>query len=191
MAILIYLTLLIVALVVLYRVIPKVAGAYLKYRGKRVITCPETRKPAGVTVDATHAAVTAAVDYPKLRLKTCSRWPEREDCGQACLLQVQLSPRDCLVRNILTDWYLGKHCVSCGREFGEIHLLDYKPALLSPEGKTIEWREVASERVPEVLETHFPICWDCHITESFCRQHPEMVVDRSRISPGINRDMTV
>jgi hypothetical protein len=186
-----YLITLIVTLAALYFVAPFVVGTYVRYRGQRVITCPETRMPAAVEVDAGHAALTASISHPDLRLKACSRWPEREDCGQECLLQVELSPEDCLVRNILTSWYAGKHCVSCRKPFGEIHWQDHKPSLLSPEGKTVEWNEVAAEKVPDTLATHFPVCWDCHITESFCRQHPQMIVDRSRISPGIHREQSV
>jgi hypothetical protein len=184
-----YLVVLLLTLGVLYLVVPSAARAYLRFRGKRVITCPETRKHAAVEVDATHAALTAAFSYPDLHSKACSRWPERGDCGQACLLQIRLSPDDCLIGNILTNWYDGKHCASCGKEFGEIHWSDHKPALLSPEGNTVEWGEVAPEKVPDLLATHFPICWDCHITGSFCRQHPEIIVDRSRVSPGVHRDM--
>jgi hypothetical protein len=186
----IYLIVLIV-FVALYLLAPKAAGAYLRYRGKRVITCPETRKPAAVVVDAKHAALRAVFSYPDLRLENCSRWPERQDCGQACLLQVRLSPEDCLVRNILATWYDGKCCVSCGRQFGEIHWSDQKPALLRPDGRTVEWGELAPEEIPEALRTQFPVCWNCHITETFCRLHPEMIVDRSRVSPGVHRDMVV
>jgi hypothetical protein len=191
MSIEVYLIIVIVVLAALYFVVPFVARTYLKYRGERVITCPETRKPAAVEVDATHAALTAAFGHPDLHLKACSRWPERQDCGQECLLQIEIGPEDCLVRNILTSWYAGKQCVSCGSQFGEIHWLDHKPALLSPDGKTVEWREVAPEKVPEVLETHFPVCWDCHITETFCREYPEKIVDRSQVSAGIHRGQSV
>jgi hypothetical protein len=177
-------------LAALYFVARFVGAEFLKYRGKRVITCPETRKPAAVDVDAGHAALTAAIGHTDLRLKTCSRWPERKDCGQECLLQVELSPEDCLVRNMLTNWYAGKRCVSCGKEFGEIAWLDRKPALLSPDGQTVEWSELTPEKVPDTLATHFSVCWDCHITESFCREHPEMIVDRSQVSAGIQRDQT-
>src|SRR5215510_15472332 len=187
----IYLIAVIVALVVIYLIVPRVAAAYLKYRGKRVITCPETRRPAGIEVDAAHAAFTAAVSYPDLRLKSCSRWPEREDCGEECLLQVELSPQDCLVRKIVTDWYEGKQCVSCGLTFGKLRLLDYKPGLLSPEGRPVGLNEVAAEELPELLATHFPVCWDCHTTEIFCHQYPEMITDRSAISAGVHRDVTV
>jgi len=182
-----YIIVLIIALAILYFIVPQMVGAYVKYRGKRVITCPETRKPAGVEVDVAHASLTAGYGDLDLRLKSCSRWPERQDCGQECLLQVQIAPQDCLLRNILLNWYSDKHCVSCGREFGEIHLLDHKPALLSPKGETITWSEVAAESVPELLATHSPICWDCHILQTFWREHADMIVDRSRISAGIPR----
>ena len=188
MSIELYLVLLVLTLAVLYLVIPFGARAYLRFRGKQVITCPETRKPAAVEVDARHAALTAAISQPDLRLKTCSRWPERLECGQECLLQVSLSPEDCLLRNVLTRWYDSKHCVSCGRRFGEVSWFDHRPALLGRDGNTVEWSEVAPEKVPEVLTTHLPICWDCHITESFCREHPEMIVDRSAVSAGISRE---
>jgi len=51
------LILLVVILGVAYFVVPLLAGTFLKFRGKRVITCPETRKPAAVEVDAAHAAL--------------------------------------------------------------------------------------------------------------------------------------
>src|SRR6266508_5356565 len=105
MSIELYLVLLLLSLSAMYFVFPLVAGTFVRYRGKRVITCPETRKPAAVEVDAGHAALTAATHHRDLRLKSCSRWPERQDCGQECLLQVELAPEDCLLRNILTSWY--------------------------------------------------------------------------------------
>ena len=189
MSIELFLIILVAGFAVLYFVVPFVAGTYLRFRGERVITCPETRRPAAVEVDSIHAALTAASTYPDLRLKSCSRWPEKKDCGQECLLQVEIAPEDCLVRNVLTSWYQDKHCVSCGKKFSEIQWLDHKPALLSPEGETIEWSAIPPERVPDVLKTHFPVCWDCHITETFCREHPDLIVDRSNVSEGVHREM--
>ena len=93
----------------MYFVVPFVVVTFLKYRGQRLITCPETRQPAAIKVDAAHAALTAAAKNPDLRLMSCSRWPERDDCGQECLLQVELSPEYCLVRNIFNNWYSDKY----------------------------------------------------------------------------------
>src|ERR1017187_7400425 len=88
--------------------------AWWKYLGDRVITCPENHRPAGVTVDSSHAAWTGLARGPHLRLSACSRWPEMAGCGQECLSQIEASPEGCLVRRILVDWYAGKACASCG-----------------------------------------------------------------------------
>lgn len=190
MSVELFLIILIVAMAVTYFVVPFVAGTYLKFRGKRIITCPENRKAAGVEVDSVHAALSAAYTYPDLRLKSCSRWsenPELADCGQECLLQIEIAPQACLVRNILASWYLDKYCASCGKKFAEIQWLDHKPGLLNPDGTTVEWAVIPAEKVPEVLKTHFPLCWDCYITETFCHEYPDLIVDRSNVSEGINR----
>ena len=174
-----YLVIVVLLLAALSFLAPRIAGSYLKFRGKRVITCPENRKPAAVDVDVRRAALTAIVGEPHLRLKDCSRWPEKKDCGQECLLQVELAPADCLVRNMLTSYYEGKHCVVCGQSFSELNLLDHKPALMTNEGVTVEWSDFRPEALPEVLATHWPVCWDCHIAETFRRKYPKLVVDRT------------
>ena len=153
--------------------------AYLKFRGTRLVNCPENRLPAAVEVDARHAADTAAFDGTDLRLRSCSRWPERQECGQVCLRQIEASPENCLVRNILTKWYDSKECVYCRKPLGEIHWHDHKPALRSPEGKSVEWFEVRPETLPSVLATNLPVCWNCHVAERFRLEYPELVVDRT------------
>ena len=65
---------------------------YLKFRGKRLVSCPETHKPAAVRVGAGKVALKAFVGNEQLRLRECSRWPEREACGQECLAQIQEAP---------------------------------------------------------------------------------------------------
>ncbi len=152
--------------------------AYWKYRGTRVITCPENRKPAAVEVGPRHAAWGAVVDTPRLRLKDCSRWPQRQDCGRECLRQIEAAPEACLVRNILTQWYQGKSCAFCRRPFAEIHWHDHKPALLAPAGEIFDWSRLQPEEISATLATHQPVCWNCHIAESFRREHPDLVVNR-------------
>ena len=151
---------------------------YLRYRGERLVVCPETQKPAAVDVDAGRAARGALSGNLKVRLSDCSRWPEREGCGQDCLSQVEADPATCMVWNIVGRWYADKTCVLCGKPFGEIHWHDHRPALLDAEMRTVQWPEVAPEKLPEVFATHWPVCWNCHVAESFRRQHPERVVDR-------------
>lgn len=154
------------------------ARAALRYRGVRIITCPDTSAPAAVRVDARHAAITAGLSTLDLRLRDCSRWPERRGCGQECLAQIEAAPEECLVRSLLARWYAGKRCVMCRRRISEIPHFGHRPALLGPDGITREWREIAPERLPEALATHLAICWDCHISETFRRRFPELVIDR-------------
>ena len=157
----------------------RLLSAWFQQRGARVITCPENRRPAGVEVDAVHAALTS-FGAPDLRLSACSRWPERAGCGQECLSQIQESPEGCLVRNILAVWYRGKSCVSCGRAFGEIEWETRKPALLSADKVSREWSQIAAERLPETLQTALPVCFACHMASTLVREHPDLVTDRSR-----------
>lgn len=155
--------------------------ACLRYRGRRVIECPENMRPAGVTVDASHAALTAIGAGPRLRLSSCSRWPERAGCGQECLSAIEAAPADCLVERILTRWYEGKSCASCGRPFGNIDWLVQKPALLSADKISVEWSNVPAERLAETLETALPVCFSCHMAATLVREHPDLVTDRSLV----------
>jgi hypothetical protein len=159
-----------------FRAIPGLR-AFFDFRGKRIVTCPETHKPVAVNVDAKQAALGAFLSEPTLRLNQCSRWPERQDCGQECLQQVEADPENCLVWNIVSKWYEGKRCVFCHKHVALQHL-DHAPALLGPDYETVEWNQVRTERLPEVLRTHRPVCWNCHIAMHFRHVHPELVVDR-------------
>ena len=57
--------------------------AYTRYRGKRIITCPETRQPAAVHVNALKAAKEAIFSKPNIRLDQCSRWPEPPNAARS------------------------------------------------------------------------------------------------------------
>lgn len=151
---------------------------YLKFRGKRIVSCPETHQAAGVRVAAGKAAAGAVLGAAQVRLSECSRWPEKEGCGQECLAQIEEAPVACLVSTIVNQWYAGQSCVYCHKPFGEIHWHDHPPALVDAERKTFQWNEVHVENLQKVLASHLPVCWSCHIAESFRRIHPELVVDR-------------
>jgi hypothetical protein len=166
----------ILAAIVLWRT----GRVWLKYRGKRAITCPENHVAAGVSLDVGHAAATALRGEPELRLTACSRWPERGDCGQDCIFQIERSPEDCLVRNILIRWYEGKKCAWCGRPFEEIHLADRKPAVLTADKASVEWNQIPAEQLQQTLATALPLCFSCHVANTMIREHPELVIDRSR-----------
>ncbi len=147
------------------------AARLLKYRGEHAVKCPENQAWAGVHVAALH---------PHLRLNACSRWPERQDCGQECLKHVEAAPAACLVTNLLARWYAGKACAVCHKHFDEIRWSEFQPSLLSPDGKIVEWSAVNAEALPSIFSTYHPVCWKCSSIAGVVQQHPELVVDRKR-----------
>ncbi|MGC2183585.1 MAG: hypothetical protein WA637_09920 [Terriglobales bacterium] len=163
----------------LTRVIPALQ-TYFMYRGKRLITCPETLTKEAVDVAAGRAAASILVGDSTLHLDQCSRWPERQDCGQECLRQIEADPENCLVWNIVSNWYEGKTCVYCHKRFERLHHLDHAPALMGPDHRTIEWDHVRLNQLQDLLSTCKPVCWSCHVTETFRHEHPELVVERER-----------
>jgi hypothetical protein len=134
-----------------------------------------------VELDARHAALSSLIGQTDLRLESCWRWPLREDCGQECLMQFDVAPEECLVRSVLEKWYRHKRCVFCSRSFDEVDLMDHKPALLNPEGITVEWKQIPLTAAGEAMATYLPVCWNCHIAQTFRREHPDLVVDRTTI----------
>ncbi len=75
----------VVGIGVLYVLLPLIADTFRRYRGIRVLRCPETGGHAEVGIDASRAAITSAFVRPQLRAKSCSLWPEKEKCAQDCL----------------------------------------------------------------------------------------------------------
>ena len=158
-----------------------------RYRGTKLVTCPETGRPAIVEVDALHASMTSTVGFPDIRLESCSRWPLKQECGQECLPELDVAPGVCLVSGVLMKWYPGKKCCYCGKPIEQLHWIDHKPALQSPEGALLRWSEVSVENLSTVLNTHLPVCSDCYIAQSFRREHPELVVYRPWLHGSVRK----
>ncbi len=167
-----------VALVIVILAV-RLARTYFAMRGTRVVTCPENHHKAGVELDARTAALSGVLHAPELRLRSCTRWPEKQDCGRECLRQIAEAGDACLLRGILAGWYEGRSCAMCGRPIGEIDWAARKPGLMTPEGTIIGWAQVDPDRIDETLATHNPVCFTCHVTNTFAREHPELIVDRS------------
>ena len=85
---LIFLSLALLALAVcVVFLLPFVMGTqiYKQYSGARAITCPENHGQVAVNLDALRAAGTGLAGKPSLRIASCTRWPERANCGQECM----------------------------------------------------------------------------------------------------------
>jgi hypothetical protein len=168
--------LVVVALYVVYRLM--LAGReFLRFGGKMLVTCPETKRPAAVKVDNWHAAVARAASLQHVQLSACSRWPERQGCAQDCLCQLEDDPEEHKVWNIAAKWYAGRDCAYCGRELEVTHL-DHPPALMDADKKMKQWTGLPAEHLQEAFATSVPVCWNCYITESFVQDHPGSTVIR-------------
>ncbi|MGH9578049.1 MAG: hypothetical protein ACRD3R_11485, partial [Terriglobales bacterium] len=141
----------------------------------------DTLTPEVVQLKTSRAVVSSFFGKPSFRLNDCSRWPERRNCAQDCVRQIEAAPLGCLIRNMLDRWYEGKVCTLCRQPVGHVDWYERQPAVRDQEGITREWRDIPATRIPEVLTTHQPVCWNCHVAESFRRRHPELVIERPHV----------
>jgi hypothetical protein len=75
----------VLAVALLYVLMPLLADTFRRFRSPRLLRCPETGGKAEIGIDASHAALTSAFGQPLLRVKSCSLWPEKDRCKQDCL----------------------------------------------------------------------------------------------------------
>ena len=151
---------------------------FRKYEGKMLVICPETGKPAAVRIGVAQAVWAALRGRRSIELSTCSRWPERADCDQDCLCQIEANPEAHKAWTIAAKWFVGKKCAYCGIEIPPVEHLDRMPALVNLEKKTYKWDEIPPEELPDAFEACKPVCWNCHIAETFIREHPDLVTYR-------------
>ena len=147
---------------------------YLRYRGGRVVTCPETRAPVSAKINAALAAGTWLVSRPRFVITTCSRWPERAGCDQACTPQIEASPQETLVRRIVSHWYAERACTYCRKPIREIGG-PVLPGLLV-DGELHEWKDIRPEDLPRILEHSLAVCARCELVEDFRMRHPDLVL---------------
>ncbi len=75
----------IMALAVLFVLTPVTLHIHRRYRDRTALRCPETGRLTSVRIDAEKAAKSALFGEPKLRVETCTRWPEKKNCARKCL----------------------------------------------------------------------------------------------------------
>jgi hypothetical protein len=154
------------------------ARVWFAWRQKRLITCPENEQPAAVRVDALRATAGSLAGHPHLQLSECSRWPEKQGCGQDCLRQIEKGPGECLVRTLVARWYEDKTCGCCGKPIRDVAWADQRPGLRAPNGACLAWPDVAPEALPELFKTHAPVCWNCLVVQKIAQEHADAVTLR-------------
>jgi hypothetical protein len=155
-----------------------------RMRGKRVVVCPETKQPAGVTVDVGHAATTAVWEKADVRLKTCSRWPERHDCDQPCVAQIERQPDETRTKVIAGRFFEGKACAICHKPIDPPNAATLQPGFINPVTHVVKaWDEVAPAELPGATSQDLPLCPNCTLAESFRQRFPDRVTEKV-LRPG-------
>ena len=57
-------------------------------RTARHVTCPALAAPALVSLDPWYAARMHALGDQEIRIKGCTEWPGRQQCGRECMVQL-------------------------------------------------------------------------------------------------------
>lgn len=144
--------------------------------GDRIVKCPETDRPATVHIDVA-LAVTSDRGSAPAPLESCSRWSERGNCEQPCLESAHLPETSASA--MVKEWATGRACALCRGPVTESWFTGHHISLLEPTGMTREWVDIGADRLPLALATSLPLCWNCHLAETFRRTHPELVTDRN------------
>ncbi|MGC2111578.1 MAG: hypothetical protein WA655_18825 [Candidatus Korobacteraceae bacterium] len=157
---------------------------YYRSRGRESVTCPDNGQPADVEQDAKFAFWAALRGQEHSRLKSCSRWPEKGDCGQECLAQVEPSPEN--VERLLTKWYEGKRCAICTRALTPSDWRRSRLAVLNEQHKLFELRHMQLDQLQASLEHMRPLCWNCHQEERARQAVAPRILrgDRHGLSPA-------
>src|SRR4029079_11449551 len=117
---------------------------WVRVRGRRVVVCPETQKPVTVTLDVGRAMATAVWEKADLALTSCTRWPERKDCDQACVRQIEIAPFDTLPKELARRYFMEQHCSICQRPIEPPGSITLHPGFMHPiTHKVNSWDEIA------------------------------------------------
>jgi hypothetical protein len=136
---------------------------YYKNRGRQSVKCPETGQPVDVEVDRGYAFRMALRGQEHSRLASCSRWPEKGDCGQECLMQLDASPEN--LNRLLSAWMEGKTCAICTRAITPDDWRQSRMAVLNQDQELFELRDLPAEDLQMALEYTRPLCLKCHQQE--------------------------
>lgn len=138
--------------------------AHQYFSRKARVLCPETRNPAAVRLDTAHAVQTFFTNVEELRIRDCERWPERADCQQDCLLQVDAKP--VILERTLAKFYEGKACARCNTALTRNDWEHGSFAMVNENNVYIPAAQIPLNRMPMALDGYRPLCRICHQAEA-------------------------
>src|SRR5579859_3789023 len=111
-------------------VLQRIVSAMVRFRGTRVVRCPENRQLAAVEMSGWHTVLTALSGRALPHVRNCSRWPERAGCDQCCVREIRNAPAATLVETILANWCHYNACVYCGAPLAHLRIGPHQPHLI-------------------------------------------------------------
>jgi len=151
---------------------------YFKNRGPKPVTCPDDGKAADVEVDRKFALQAAMQGKDKMRVGSCSHWPENGKCGQECLVQVESTPEN--IERLLTRWLDGKACNACGRLLTPADWRQGRMGFFDDNFKLVEMRDLDLDNLGAVAPPTHPLCWKCHQEERERHLRPHRILKGER-----------
>jgi len=151
---------------------------YFRNRGRQAVICPDSGEPTDVEVDSKFAFLSAWRGVEHSQLQSCSRWPEKGDCGQECLEQLEDSPEN--IERFLKKWYEGKSCAICQRALTPSDWRRSRLAVLNQQQQLFELRQMFLETLQSALQEMRPLCWNCHQEERERQAVPARVLKGER-----------
>lgn len=127
------------------------------------VLCPETRNPSAVRLDTSHAVKTFFTNVEELRISECERWPERADCQQDCLLQIDTKP--VILERTLAKFYEGKLCARCNAVLTRNDWEHGSFAMVNINNVYIPAAKIPLSEMPMTLDGYRPLCRICHQNE--------------------------
>lgn len=174
-----FIALVFVAVLLVYLVIA--ARTWAHARGTRIVVCPETRLPVAVTVDVGHAVTSALWEKTDLRLASCTQWPERQDCDQPCVRQIEVAPSETSPKTIAAHFFRKQRCAICAHPIEPPNSMTLQPGFMDPATRKVDtWDDVPAQDLPRAIATWRPLCSNCTLAESFRQKFPDRVTDRER-----------
>ena len=160
-----------------------VGGLWWKYRGQRVVTCPENQRPAGVS----RGRGPCGTQRPRFPARVAVE-PMLPMAGTGRVRAGMPAPDRSSHRGLPGP----QHPLELVRG-QKLPVLRHGPSdRLSWEGRSrrcfppirsvtvsVEWSDIPAEQLQEVLSAAEPVCFACHMASKMMREHPELVIDRS------------
>jgi len=163
-----YIGLILLAVLLVYLVIA--VRTWSRVRGTRLVVCPETQRPVAVRIDVGLAMASAVWEAADLRVTSCSRWPDRQDCDQPCVHEIETHPKDTQPRAIAARFFSSQRCAICSRPIDPFSRMTLQPGFMDPATRHVKtWADLPPEDLPRAIAGWRPLCSNCTQAES-CRQ---------------------